>query len=244
MKMNKSRTCMGTLLITASTLFFARPARLENIKFDWDAETRKIPQGASTVNPSPQERLPQAAALSKQQHDEIFDSISYPGRLRNLLAESPALINARYEPEPNASARFLKRKGWTPLHFAIARHGHVGSTKVLLEHGADVNVRGGERNDSPLHLGADYNRLDKVPLLIEAGADINIQNRWGVTPVHEAVNSKSMAVLEQLVAAGADINLLSNKGYTPLDIAIKYRGGRNTEMARFLIERGAREGMR
>ena len=158
-----------------------------------------------------------------------------------MLAENPELIDARYEPPTGAKGDYDWCKGRTPLHVAIEQHGQLGMTKLLLKYGARVNVQGGKNSVAPLHIGDRLNRFDKVPLLIEAGADLNIQDKWGSTALHHAVMAQSMEVLEQLVDAGADINIKSNKGLTALKFAIEYRGGREGKLARFLLQNGAIE---
>ena len=61
-----------------------------------------------------------------------------------------------------------------------------------------------------------------LQVLIEAGANVNVQNQWGHTPLMEAVryNNKDAAV--RLLEAGCDVNLRDYKsGDTALHVAVR-----------------------
>ena len=61
----------------------------------------------------------------------------------------------------------LQRGGVGPLHLA-SRHGHTHLVRLLLDHGADVNLpsRGGV---GPLHLAARFGHSATVELLLDKG---------------------------------------------------------------------------
>ena len=73
------------------------------------------------------------------------------------------------------------------------------------------------RGSYPIHKAASMSNLDEVKELITLGADVNVQDRWGKTPLHYA---NIYSIIELLMAEGADINARDNKGETPLDYAI------------------------
>lgn len=70
-------------------------------------------------------------------------------------------------------------KGFTPLLIA-ATNGHIAMVRLLLEHGADPNLRNYD-GVTALHNAVYENQLDIVALLLEAGADPNIKDRFGNT---------------------------------------------------------------
>lgn len=53
--------------------------------------------------------------------------------------------------------------------------------RLLIEHGADVNVLDGNRS-TPLHLAASQGKMQNMQLLIDNGADVNVQDGNNLTP--------------------------------------------------------------
>eukprot|EP01119_Soliformovum_irregulare_P009826 TRINITY_DN2367_c0_g1_i2.p1 TRINITY_DN2367_c0_g1~~TRINITY_DN2367_c0_g1_i2.p1 ORF type:complete len:894 (+),score=334.19 TRINITY_DN2367_c0_g1_i2:3904-6585(+) len=84
---------------------------------------------------------------------------------------------------------------------------------------------------------ASYNGdLDSVNLQLEIGADINVQNENGWTPLHAASDQGHEHVVRKLVESGCTINILNENGVSPLYLAVA-RGRR--AIAKYLVEKGA-----
>ena len=64
--------------------------------------------------------------------------------------------------------------GWTALHEAC-NHGFLDIVKVLIEHGADVNVHGLE-GDTPLHDAAANGHEEITIVLIQSGGNPEAEN--------------------------------------------------------------------
>ena len=64
--------------------------------------------------------------------------------------------------------------------------------------------------------------LELIQALIDAGADVDAQDKYGLSLLHHAVDSQAWAVCELLLQAGATADSLDNDGQTPLDYAIYY----------------------
>ena len=73
--------------------------------------------------------------------------------------------------------------GRTALHVAVA-YGQKDVVLMLLDKGADRNMKGGFYKGTPLHYaaGLNYGDPEMVQLLINGGADINPTNGIGMTP--------------------------------------------------------------
>jgi ankyrin repeat protein len=69
--------------------------------------------------------------------------------------------------------------GVTPLMLAVEGC-HVSSCKFLLEKAVNVNAVDDKRGYTALHIASTNGHVSIIPLLIKAGADINIQDRSGV----------------------------------------------------------------
>jgi ankyrin repeat protein len=129
-------------------------------------------------------------------------------RLEPLLQQDAMLVHA-------ASA-----DGWAPLHLAAA-FGGPQATALLLAHGAHVHrfSRNPMRNQ-PLHaciaLGRDS---ETVRLLIAQGADVNMAQAGGYTPLHQAAAAGLEELTRILLEAGADPARPCDQGKTPADYA-------------------------
>jgi uncharacterized protein len=96
--------------------------------------------------------------------------------------------------------------------------------KVLLAANADMNQQGGINKDTALIYGIRQQSprnpapMELARLLVEAGADVNLANRNGVTALLLAVQVNSpegLAMVEALLARGADVD--HRRCYSVLD---------------------------
>ncbi len=116
---------------------------------------------------------------------------------------------------------------------AIVKQQRPDILELFLKHGFDPNTDIIEDGNSLLHyimfnLGFYYQfnierLIPFLKVLLEHGADVNVQNRRGETILHDAIqtttdllNPTGVALLRLLMEHGADVNLQDNKGYTPL----------------------------
>ena len=90
--------------------------------------------------------------------------------------------------------------------------------------------------NTPLILALRDGNLEKVKALIAEGADINLCDWYGRTPLFHALNKRivDMMMIEFLVSKGADVNLHPTNGNTPLQESIHKKG-----IPEFLINHGA-----
>jgi len=138
--------------------------------------------------------------------------------------ESPLHVAVRYAQldvaklliERNADVNAGDRYYETPLFVAFDRR----LTALLLNHGANVNVRS-DLQYGPLHRLARYSRDPRaVELLLQHGAEIDAKTNVGTTPLHEAMISAVPEVVEVLLSYGADPNARTHSGLTPLHWAV------------------------
>jgi ankyrin len=140
----------------------------------------------------------------------------------------------------NRKDRRLRR---TPLFWA-ARSGDPALSKLLLDHGADVNVRASHvmgssnvvtgpsvwsespsagRGETPLHVAAAYGRLETARLLLARGADVSARDEIGRTPLHRAAAHHHPALVGLLLKAGANVDGKDEYSSTPLYLALDDR---------------------
>jgi len=96
--------------------------------------------------------------------------------------------------------------------------GSASVAVVLLAHGADVNLRGGALEDSPL-LACAFDP-EFVSLMVEHGADINVKNARLQTPLHRAaLHEKGEECVEMFLQRGANSDVQDELNRTPLHYA-------------------------
>jgi serine/threonine-protein phosphatase 6 regulatory ankyrin repeat subunit B len=164
--------------------------------------------------------------------------------------------------------------GQTALMWASARR-HPEMIELLISHGAAVDARSTHRDyqrritaegrpkslDSggftPLLYAARENCTACVGVLLGNGADIDLPDPDGVSPLHLAIMNANWDLAKQLIDAGADVNQWDIYGEGPLFAAVglytRRDGGRasidplnETEglgVVRLLLERGANPNM-
>ena len=121
---------------------------------------------------------------------------------------------------------------WTPL-FVQYNGGYTSARlaaqiEFYLSRGVDPNF--GSSAWNPLHEAAYYNEWRSIKLLLDAGADPNIQTTrpgWrGGAPLHyvfDGTRSGSALAVSVLLSGGAEVNARDNGGRSALDLAA--RGG-------------------
>lgn len=98
-----------------------------------------------------------------------------------------------------------------------ARTGDLRAMERYIAEGADVNAPDESLNISPLAWSASHGQTEATRLLIENGADVNIKDDNGSTPLHSAAVFGRADVAKLLVENGADLQVHNDDGGTPAD---------------------------
>ncbi|KAL7951964.1 ankyrin repeat-containing domain protein [Trichoderma barbatum] len=126
----------------------------------------------------------------------------------------------------------------TPLRLAVDR-GTLSVVKLLLDKGAGVESGNRELSSrwrkgttispnyfltkgirySALHIAYNNRLYDMLKLLLEKGADANVQDGMGCTVLHYAASLGQSIVVQLLLANGADIRARTEHGMTALHFA-------------------------
>ena len=80
------------------------------------------------------------------------------------------IISVKRYLEEGAETNTQDNNHWTPLHEVVIKKEAIDLVKILLEHGANPNVPGGDIHSTPLHEAAQRGFIDICKVLIQKGA--------------------------------------------------------------------------
>lgn len=128
--------------------------------------------------------------------------------------------------------------GDTVLHLATTRKDSDDVALFLLKTEAAqlvnaVNLSG----RSPLHLAVLHKKESLSQAYLNLGADVNLPDKQGFTPLHEACDTNNLRMARLLISSGADVGKVQQLNrVTPLILSIR-RG--NKAMAEMLLDNSA-----
>jgi ankyrin repeat protein len=159
--------------------------------------------------PSQWEYSPFHAAAEKadlNSMQKLLDKLQRQGKSKEQIAD---LLNTKDT-----------RTGKTPLHLAadMAQYSHKSDTiQLLLKYGANPDMLDNQHN-SPLYRIIHNRDIEAAKALLQVSSKkINQQNKEGNTPLHTAVWTGKVQMVQLLLDNGAkeSINIKNNKGLLP-----------------------------
>jgi Ankyrin repeats (3 copies) len=169
--------------------------------------------------------------IAKGANVSVVDSLKMTTLTAATLGDDAGTIRQLVDAGVDVNA--ADAHGFTPLMNAAA-NGNLEAVKLLLAKGARVNAVSGPPyepvKNGTIALGnftalalAATGPADVVKALIEAGADVNVKEFRGMTPLMFAAvtDHGDLETLKMLIARGADLGTKSQSGETALDWAQK-----------------------
>lgn len=155
---------------------------------------------------------------------------SWPPLCRAVDKNNTAI--AEYLIDHGARVNYPEDMG--PLQIAPYISNNIEMVKLLIAKGADINAG---IVGTALHRAIWMENKDIFELLIQHGANVNVKDKWGYTPLSYAiVKDDYLYFMNIMIANGADVNTKEPEGETCLHYAAT--AGR-TEAVKLLLEADA-----
>lgn len=130
-------------------------------------------------------------------------------QVARLLARDPKLVNAHAE------------DGFQPLGLACF-FGHYETAEYLIKAGASINSPSNNAlHAAPIQSAAAAGYVKIVMLLLNHGADPNVREQGGNTPLHAATQNGDMQMIRSLLFNGADLTIANKQGKIAMDLAVE-----------------------
>lgn len=127
--------------------------------------------------------------------------------------------------EAGANKKIKNNEGAAP--FEIADKSGLTDVADLLRFGIDEN------GNSALHIAIwNKNTERAIQIIQEKETNIDLQNKFGDTPLHMAVSKNNRKLVEEILRAGANKTIHNNAGSSPLELAEKINLKQIAEMLR------------
>ena len=105
--------------------------------------------------------------------------------------------------------------------------------QLALKHGGNPNLTGARNKEPPLHDSIIFRRKENMRLLITAGADLNLQDGVGDTPLITAASLNAYDIVYELLEIGADYRIHNLSNVTIADRIARSPMDPKNELARW-----------
>lgn len=113
---------------------------------------------------------------------------------------------------------FKRRDASTPSTkmWQAAERGDVKTVRKMLRHNFNIDSPLEFKDGAALHVAAQYGRTEVISALAESGANLELRNRVGATPLLVAAAFNKPDCVQRLVELGADVNAVDIETQPPL----------------------------
>ncbi|KAK8037798.1 hypothetical protein PG991_001144 [Apiospora marii] len=158
-----------------------------------------------------------------QGHETMSKWLLSRGRISKPEPPSGSSIDTHKETTTQPLSRRINlvveaaKHKWADMMSSAVVAGFDDDDDVLFpRHSRRDHIRPREVLDADWHEAASSGDMDTAEVLIKSGADPNIRDRLGVTPLMMAARWSGISMVKQLLDCGADINMQTYDGATAL----------------------------
>ncbi|WP_428230049.1 ankyrin repeat domain-containing protein [Flavobacterium sp.] len=135
-----------------------------------------------------------------------------------------------------ADTSIVDNVGESVLHYAT-RQNNLEILNIILDTNVDINLKSeGAYKQTAIFTPAEASRIPVLKILLERGANPDIQDKYKMTPLQWAAQQGKIEAVKTLLEFGASVNTKNHKGVTTL-MSATIKG--ITECVQILIEAGA-----
>jgi len=114
----------------------------------------------------------------------------------------PLLQQTRIRDNQAILSKGTEGTNWELFH--ACQTNDIKKIKVILDMGVSVNCRDTDTGSTPLHWACSKSQQHAIRYLVERGADINAQNKRGLTPLHSLIINRIEPLAFWLIKKGID----------------------------------------
>lgn len=120
-----------------------------------------------------------------------------------------------------------------PIH-AAAKSGRIEIIEMLLQFGADINMKSKQKQYTPLMFVS--NKAEVIDFMIENGADPTLVDIFGNNSLHKSIEASNTNLAIKLLSNTNLIDTQNNQQETPMHIALKLFGENQIKICKTIAE--------
>ena len=136
-------------------------------------------------------------------------------------------------------AKMIDQESSSQALLSAAGQGDVAAVRRLLDNGAKATAADYDKRTA-LHLACSEGLQEVAEILIGRGADVNAEDRWGGTPLAEALRNNNPALVKFLQSKGAKEVKLQGEDLAEAELAKRFPNSK-TESKMTIEPQGSRE---
>lgn len=150
----------------------------------------------------------------------IYRHIAYPSAEQAIAVDDVEALQAALKADPALIAQYSS-DGFTLLHYACF-FANKDCVQCLLNNNAEVNCAALNTSKVyPIHSAAAAQSIHIAALLLEAGANPNVQQAGGFTPLMGAASHNNVELVKLLLSYRADKSIRDDSGKTAYDHGVE-----------------------
>ena len=107
----------------------------------------------------------------------------------------------------------------SPIHLA-SKTGNTSLIQKMIDRSPESIHQTSANEVAPLHIAAAFGHFNAVKLLVDNGAEVNAVDKYFHTPLHRAVESNEVEIVEYLLEKNARFSMPNTSGLTALGCGV------------------------